>query len=80
MSRLINVSDAIYEELTLLKKAREMSYSEAIALLLHGKPEAKTGSLKELGEWALERSKSYKGKREKTDHNLVAYGVSYDSG
>jgi hypothetical protein len=80
MSRLINVSDAIYGELTLLKKARGISYTEAIALLLHGKPEARAGSLKELGEWALARSRSHKGKREKTDHDLVAYGVSHDSG
>ena len=80
MSRLINVSDAVYGELTLLKKAREMSYTEAIALLLHGKPEAKTGSLKELGEWALERNKAYKGKRDSVDHDLIAYGVSRDGG
>ncbi len=26
----------------------------------------------------LEKSKRYKGKREKTDHDLIAYGVSRD--
>jgi hypothetical protein len=79
MSRLINVSDAIYEELTLLKRAKGISYSGAIDGLIRvngtGK---KSHNLKEMIAWAEERARGYAGKKEKTDHDLILYGVSRD--
>jgi predicted CopG family antitoxin len=80
MSRLINVSDAIYEELTRIKRAKGQSYSEAIAGLMtkegekQGKAENWNGLLAKLRE----RSKAYAGKRVKIDHDLIAHGVSRD--
>ncbi len=81
MSRLINVADAVYEELTRMKKAKNASYSEVIGELVFrgkGEPE-KTEDLKDLLAWAKKRAKNFKGKREKTDIDLIVYGVSRDS-
>jgi len=73
------VSDAVYEELTLLKKAKGVSYSEAIDGIIHMNGTGrKSRSLKEMIAWAEERAKGYKGKKEKTDHDLILYGVSRD--
>lgn len=80
MSRLVNLSDSIYEELTRRKKMRNASYSEVIEELLQKQGDKpKTHGWKEMNEWARQRADAYKGKKEKTDHDLVAYGVSRDS-
>ncbi len=80
MSRLVNLSDPVYEELTRLKKARGASYSEVIAGLLQKQEGGqKTHGWKEMNEWARQRADAYNGKKEKTDHDLIAYGVSRDS-
>jgi len=81
MSRLVNLSDAVYEELTRLKKAKGASYSEVIAELLPGsqKHGAKTDNWDSLIAWLRERDRNFKGKREKIDHDLILYGASRDS-
>ncbi len=38
----------------------------------------KTQTLKDLAEWALKRARGYKGPKEKTDHDLIAHGISRD--
>jgi predicted CopG family antitoxin len=78
MSKLINVSNNVYDELTRRKKAKNASYSEVISELLHPN-ESKSHSWKEMIAWAREKATKYKGKKEKTDHDLVAYGVSRDN-
>jgi len=79
MSRLINVSDAVYEELTLLKRARNASYSEAIVELLQDRSATKkTHTWKEMVDWMKKRDAKFKGKTEKTDIDLIAHGVSRD--
>ncbi|MCX6769830.1 MAG: hypothetical protein NT051_04090 [Candidatus Micrarchaeota archaeon] len=79
MSRLINVSDAVYEELTVLKRARNASYSEAILLLLQDRGAAKKiHTWKEMVDWMKKKDAKFHGKLEKTDHDLIAHGVSRD--
>ena len=78
MSRLINVSDGVYEELTLLKRARNASYSEAISgLLKAGRQTEKKHTWDEVLARLKARAKSYKGKRETTDHDKILYGGEY---
>ncbi len=80
MSRLVNLADGVYEELTRLKKAKDASYSEIVAELLEGRRAVKkTHGWAETIAWARERGKKFRGKRERTDHDLIAYGVSRDS-
>lgn len=80
MSRLINVANSVYEELTRIKKERGQSYSEVIGELVQkSKPSNKTHDWKEVVEWAEQRAKKFRGKREKTDIDLIVYGVSRDS-
>jgi len=79
MSRLINVSDAIYEELTRIKRAKGQSYSEAIAdLLPKNSSDEKTDNWDSLIAKLREESRNFKGKRVKIDHDLIAHGVSRD--
>ena len=80
MSRLINVSDSVYEQLTRIKRAKGQSYSEAIASILpsSGAGAAKTDNWDDLIAWIKENDKKFKGKKEKIDHDLIAYGVSRD--
>jgi|GEM_PF-807207 len=80
MSKLINVADAIYEDLTRLKKAKDASYSTIISELLakNRQAPAKTQTMSDLIAWAKERNRNFKGKREKIDHDLIAHGVSRD--
>lgn len=81
MSRLVNLSDPVYEELTRLKKAKGASYSEVIAELLPGarKQAAKTDNWDNLIAWLKENDRHFKGKKVKIDHDLIAHGVSRDS-
>jgi len=77
MSRLINVSDDVYSDLTRLKKAKNASYSTVVRELLgSSRPAAKTDNWDELIAWIKERDKNFKGKREKIDHDLILYGAS----
>ena len=78
MSRLINVSDTVYEELTRLKQMRGQSYSEAIARLLP-KDKEKSIGWDEILAKIKRRDARFKGKTEKIDHDLIAHGVSRDS-
>jgi len=79
MSRLINVSDSVYEELTRMKRARGQSYSEAIAgMLPKGGLPAKTIGWEEILEKLEKRAANFRGKRTKIDHDLIAHGVSFD--
>lgn len=80
MSKLINVSDAVYDELTLRKKMRNESYTEVIAeLLLRHEHSRKTIGWDEILEKIRKRDMAFKGKKEKIDHDLIAHGVSRDS-
>ena len=80
MSRLVNLSDPVYEELTRLKRMKDASYSEVVEELLRASNSAKkTHDWSDVVKWAKERAKRYKGAKEKTDHDLIAYGVSRDS-
>ncbi len=79
MSRLVNLSDEIYAALTQIKKKNGQSYSEAIAGLLNAAQTQKTMTWAELAMKMKERAAKYKGKKEKTDHDLIAYGVSRDN-
>ncbi|MBI2079439.1 hypothetical protein HYT84_01630 [Candidatus Micrarchaeota archaeon] len=79
MSHLVNLSDGVYEELTKLKKVRDMSYSEVIYHLIHEKQIQKTTTWDDALKKIRLRDKQYKGKKEKIDHDLIAYGVSRDS-
>ena len=79
MSRLINVSDAVYGELTLLKRAKGVSYSDTITELLQSKNRVKkTHTWTEMVDWMKKRDAKFKGKTEKTDIDLIAHGVSRD--
>ncbi|HLC69169.1 MAG TPA: antitoxin VapB family protein [Candidatus Bilamarchaeaceae archaeon] len=80
MSNLINISDHVYEELTELKKIRKESYTEVIDRFIHSAQEKKkTRSWDDLIARAKERDAKFKGKKEKIDHDLIAYGASRDS-
>ena len=79
MSHLINISDETYEELTKLKKAKNASYTEVISQLLDKKNEQKTIDWEIMIQNAKKRDMHFKGRKEKIDHDLIAYGVSRDS-
>lgn len=79
MSKLVNISDELYEELTSLKKMKNASYSEVIESLLHRVAALKTTDWKQMILRAKERDAKFKGKKERIDHDLMAYGVSRDS-
>ena len=76
MSRLINVSDSVYEQLTRIKRAKGQSYSEAIAGMLPGSgtSTAKTDNWDGLLAWIKEKDKKFKGKRVRIDHDQILYG------
>jgi len=76
MSRLINVSDSVYEQLTRIKRAKGQSYSEAIASMLpsSGAGTAKTDNWGDLIAWIKENDKKFKGKKVKIDHDQILYG------
>ena len=79
MSHLVNISDDVYDELTLLKKMKSGSYTEVIDDLLHRLSELnKTIDWKTMISNAKTRDAKFKGKKEKIDYDLVAYGVSRD--
>ena len=80
MSRLINVSDSVYEQLTRIKRAKGQSYSEAIAGMLPGSgtSTAKTDNWDDLIARLREESRKFEGKRVRIDHDLIAHGVSFD--
>jgi len=79
MSRLINVSDSVYEQLTRIKRAKGQSYSEAIAgMLQKGGTPGKTIGWEEILAKIKARDAKFKGKKEKIDHDLIAHGVSFD--
>ena len=80
MSHLVNLSDEAYEELSKLKQAKQASYSEVIIEILdQAKHTQKTLTTDDIISRIKERDKSFKGKKEKIDHDLIAYGVSRDS-
>ncbi len=76
MSRLINVSDSVYEQLTRIKRAKGQSYSEAIAGMLpsSGAGTAKTDNWDGLIAWIKEKDRRFKGKRVRIDHDQILYG------
>ncbi len=78
MSKLVNISDEIYERLTALKKIKNESYTHIIADLL-GRTESKKYTLADILNELRTQDKSFKGRKEKIDHDLVAYGVSRES-
>jgi len=79
MSKLVNLSDTVYAELTRMKRLRDESYSEVIAGLLIAKgSEKKTTTWREMVDWMKKRDVKFKGKTEKIDHDLIAHGVSRD--
>ena len=79
MSRLVNLSDSVYEELTRMKRAKNESYSEVVeALLRASNTQKKTHDWKDVIVWVKERDKHFKGKTRKIDHDLIAHGVSRD--
>lgn len=80
MSHLVNISDDVYEELTALKKIRATSYSDIIQILLNRASELeKNSNWDDMISKAKKRDGKFKGKIEKIDHDLIAYGVSRDS-
>lgn len=79
MSKLVNISDELYKELTALKKGQDTSYTEVIESLLHRVSQIKTTDWKTMISKAKERDAKFKGKKEKIDHDLIAYGVSRES-
>ncbi|MFA6213942.1 MAG: hypothetical protein WC717_01560 [Candidatus Micrarchaeia archaeon] len=80
MSRLINVSDGVYEALTRMKRAKGQSYSEAIAGLLPEPAQAlkKTDNWDNLLAWIRENDKKFKGGKVKLDHDKILYDDPYD--
>ncbi len=78
MSQLINVSDEIYARLTALKKIKNESYTRLIAELL-GRNETKVYTLTDVLNEIRAQDKSFKGKKERIDYDLIAYGVSRES-
>lgn len=80
MSRLVNLSDAVYEELTRLKRAKGASYSEVIAELLPNEQRqaAKTDNWDRMIAWIKEKDRHFKGKKEKIDHDQILYGETHD--
>jgi len=79
MSRLVNLSDEVYDELTMLKQMKNVSYTEVISDLLHRLRELnKTIDWKIMISKAKARDSKFKGKKEKIDYDLIAYGVSRD--
>ena len=80
MSRLVNLSDPVYEELTRLKRMKDASYSEVVEELLRASNSAKkTHEWSDVIAWVKERDRHFRGKKEKIDHDLIAHGVSRDS-
>ena len=79
MSKLINVSNNVYDELTRRKKARNASYSEVISELLQERDKPKTIGWDEILAEIKKQDATFKGKKEKIDHDLIAHGVSRDS-
>ena len=79
MSRLVNLSDPVYEELTRMKRAKNASYSEVVEELLKSKEASgKTHDWSDVIAWIKERDRHFKGKTRKIDHDLIAHGVSRD--
>lgn len=76
MSKLVNISDEVYEELSELKKINNASYTQVIESLLHRVSEIKTTDWKTMISKAKQRDSKFKGKKERIDHDLIAYGVS----
>ena len=79
MSKLVNISDELYEELTSLKKVKNESYTQVIEGLLRRVAKLKTTDWNQMVLRAKERDARFKGKKERIDHDLIAYGVSRDS-
>ncbi len=80
MSRLVNLSDAVYEELTRIKRAKNASYSMVVEeLLLASNTVKKTHDWMDVVAWMKEKDKKFKGKKRRIDHDLIAHGVSRDS-
>lgn len=75
MSQLINVSDEVYERLTALKKIKDESYTRLIAELLGGN-ESRTYTLADILNELRAQDRSFKGKKVRIDHDLIAYGAS----
>lgn len=73
------MSDTVYMQLTRIKKAKRASYSEVVAGLLKQTEPQKTHGWEEMVAKMKEKAAKYKGKKEKTDYDLVAYGVSRDN-
>ncbi|MFA6907728.1 MAG: hypothetical protein WC263_02785 [Candidatus Micrarchaeia archaeon] len=80
MSRLINVSDPVYEQLTRIKRAKGQSYSEAIAgMLPEPAPVAKkTDNWDSLLAEIRENDKKFKGRKVRLDHDKILYDDPYD--
>lgn len=79
MSRLVNLSDPVYAELTRIKRAKGQSYSEAIAGLLEKEMSGKKAyGMKEMNEWARAKARAYRGRKERIDYDAEIYGVSRD--
>ena len=74
------MSDAVYDELTRIKRAKGQSYSEAIAGFLQ-KPTTiakKTDNWDNLIAWIKENDKQFKGKKIKYDIDKILYDDPYD--
>jgi len=79
MSHLVSISDEVYDELTMLKQMKSASYTDVISELLHRLHELnKTIDWKIMISRAKARDSKFKGKKEKIDYDLIAYGVSRD--
>ena len=79
MSHLVNISDEVYDELTMLKKMKSASYTKVIDDLLHRLRELnKTIDWETMISKAKVRDAKFKGKKKKIDYDLIAYGVSRD--
>ncbi len=77
MSQLINIADDLYAELTRMKKARGVSYTEVIREAVVGNKQQKTGSWNEMFAHVAELETRFKGKpKRKIDVDKIVYGVS----
>lgn len=80
MGNMLNISKEAYEKITALKNAHNFSYSETILYLIGA-----CGQAEKISDWtnvlekAKQRAENYSGRKERINHDKIAYGVSRES-
>ncbi len=79
MSHLVNLADDVYEELTKIKKQKNLSYSKILRETILEKKSPKTKNWADFLKYIKELEVKYPAKKkEKIDIDKIVYGVSRD--